>query len=161
MVTTAFAMAQTLGNFWSHNLAGRDKSSSPRTSQEYADLAFHNLATMVRFFGLQSEDKWSYIQKEVETWHTLVESTHPPGIRPQASGKYFDLLMLLLKMKQASGGPSSPPRMCICKNSFCFVTGLIMLLCSARRLFYSTRKANFGTSKSFCFLWTRSIFKLK
>ena len=113
MVRTAFAMAQTLGNFWSQNLSDRVKSSSPRTSQEYADLAFYNLVTMVRFFGLQSEDKWSYIQKEVETWHTLVESTHPPGIRPQAAGKYFDLLMLLLKMKQASGGPSSPPRMCI------------------------------------------------
>lgn len=161
MVRTAFAMAQTLGNFWSQNLSDRDKSSSPRTSQEYADLAFHNLATMVRFFGLQSEDKWSYIQKEVETWHTLVESTHPPGITPKAAGKYFDLVMLLVKMKQASGGPSSPPRMCICKNSFCFVTGLITLLCSARRLFYSTRKANFGTSKSFCFLWTRSISKPK
>jgi hypothetical protein len=161
MVRTALAMAQTLGNFWSQNLSDRVKSSSPRTSQEYADLAFHNLVTMVRFFGLQSEDNLFYIQREVETWHTLVESTHPPGIRPQAAGKYFDLLILLLKMKQASGGPSSPPRMCICKNSFCFLTGLIMLLCSARRLFYSTRKANFGTSKSFCFLWTRSISNLK
>jgi hypothetical protein len=113
MVKTVFAMAQTFGNFWSQNLSDRVKSSSPRTSQEYADLAFHNLVTMVRFFGLQSEDKWSYIIKEVETWHTLVESTHPPGIRPQAAGKYFDLLMLLVKMKQASGGPSSRPRMCI------------------------------------------------
>lgn len=161
MVRTAFAMAQALGNFWSQNLSDRDDSSSPRTCQEYADLAFHNLVTMVRFFGLQSEDKWSDIQKEVETWHTLVESTHPPGIRPQAADKYFDLLMLLVQMKQASGGTSSPPRMCICKKSFCFVTGLIMLLCSARRLFYSTRKAKFGTSKSFCNLWTRSISKLK
>lgn len=110
MVRTAFAMAQTFGNFWSENLSDRVKSSSPRTSQEYADLGFHNMATMVCFFGLQSEDKWSYILKEVETWHTLVESTHPPGIRPQAAGKHFDLLMLLVKMKQASGGPSSPPQ---------------------------------------------------